>query len=377
MALKVECAWARVCIRKTKELCSSLKKAPGEGSAKFGARVLTERYNLSSEHFKEYPQFTLSQYDFNRVSKVIDEKISFWRNKEDKATYLSTFSMANWDEGKTLTDEMKKAHSLTNCKACTILNSNLQATFPLSKKCMTVKKSPLNEIQRDASKQTAQHTVQKGPKITNKQLKVLGQVIYSTYDDKCKENFGKSLSDILVLVPEAGLEKKLSPVEKRKLKRDQQRQMKNDVEKAMNENDTDLHLSSRQSYRGRQNHRLAQSFESKEEATERARITPPKRKEKSHTPATENITGDLDQLLTDVKSWPKGTTNWSEKAKIYKIRMIGQDATPPNGGQMIKAFLQKKGIDISCYESSKNQIEPKDHSKGSAQYLVLLKCQYI
>ena len=233
MALKVECAWARVCIRKTKELCSSLKKAPGEGSAKFGARVLTERYNLSSEHFKEYPQFTLSQYDFNRVSKVIDEKISFWRNKEDKATYLSTFSMANWDEGKTLTDEMKKAHSLTNCKACTILNSNLQATFPLSKKCMTVKKGPLNEIQRDASKHTAQHTVQKGPKITNKQLKVLGQVIYSTYDDKCKENFGKSLSDILVLVPEAGLEKKLSPVEKRKLKRDQQRQMKNDVEKAM------------------------------------------------------------------------------------------------------------------------------------------------
>lgn len=73
------------------------------------------------------------------------------------------------------------------------------------------------------------------------------------------------------------------------------------VEKAMNENDTDLHLSSRQSYRGRQNHRLAQSFESKEEVTERARITPPKRKEKSHTPATENITGDLEQLLTGLR----------------------------------------------------------------------------
>ena len=141
---------------------------------------------------------------------------------------------------------------------------------------MTVKKGPLNEIQRDVNKHTAQHTVLKGSKITNKQLRVLGQIIYSTYDDKCKENFGKSLSDILVLVPEARLEKKLSPVEKRKLKRDQQRQMKNDVEKAMNENDTDLHLSSRQSHRGRQNHRLARSFESREEATERARITPPK-----------------------------------------------------------------------------------------------------
>jgi len=46
----------------------------------------------------------------------------------------------------------------------------------------------------------------------------LGQVIYSTYNEKCKENFGRSLSDILLLVPEAGLEKKLSPVEKRQLK---------------------------------------------------------------------------------------------------------------------------------------------------------------
>ena len=109
--------------------------------------------------------------------------------------------------------------------------------------------------------------------------------------------------------------------------------MKNDVEKAMNENDTDLHLSSRQSYRGRQNHRLAQSFEDREEATERASITPPKKKQKSHTPGTENITGDLDQLLADVKSWPKGTTNRSEKARMYKIRMIGHDVTPPNGAK--------------------------------------------
>jgi len=172
-----------------------------------GARVFTERYKLYSEHFKEYPQFTLSQYDFNRASKVIDEKVSFWRNKEDKAAYLSTFSMANWDEGKTITKEMKRAHSLTNCKACTMVNSNLQATFPLSKKCMTVKKGPLNELQRDANKHTAQHTAQKGSNITNKQLKVVGQEIYSTYDEKFKENFAKSLSEILVLVPEAGLEK--------------------------------------------------------------------------------------------------------------------------------------------------------------------------
>ena len=47
---------------------------------------------------------------------------------------------------------------------------------------------------------------------------------------------------------------------------------------------------------------------------------------KSHTPATENITGDLDQLLSDVKSW-------SEKARICEIQMLGQDATTPMEAQ--------------------------------------------
>ena len=278
--------------------------------------MLAERYHLYSEHFKDYAQFTLSQYDFNRVCKIVDEKIANWRNKGDKETYLTTFSMANWNEGKKISKEMKKAHALSNCKSCFLLNSNLQATFPLSKMCMTAKRGPLSEIQGDLKKLTAQPAVWKSPKgakLTNKQLKNVGHVIYSMYDEKCKENFGKPLSEILVLVPEAGLEKKLSPVEKRKLKRNQQRQTKAEIENKMNENDAQEHLSSRQSYRSRQYHRLARSFETIEEAIKRARIKPPKIKERSHVPITDNIIGDLNQLLIDVKSWPNGTINWSEK----------------------------------------------------------------
>ena len=354
MALKAECGWARVCIRQTKELCLNLKKSPSEGSAKFGARVLAERHKLYTEHFKEYPQFALGQYDFNRVCKTIDDKVTNWRNKGDKEAYLATFAMANWKEGKNISKEMKKAHSLSNCKACSQLNSHLQATFPLKKMCTTVRRGPLSEIQADAKKHTAQPAPQKPPKVTNKQLKMVGQVIYSTYDEKCKENFGKPLSEILVLVPEAGLERKLSPVEKKKLKRDQQRQMKTDIENKINENDTHEHLSSRQSYRARQYHRLAHSFETTAEATERARTTPPKVKERSHVPTTDNIIGDLDQLLKDVKSWPCGTINWSEKARMYNIRAKGQDSTPPNGGQMIKSFLARQEVNITHFEATAN-----------------------
>ena len=188
------------------------------------------------------------------------------------------------------------------------------------------------------------------------------------YDEKCKENFGKPLSEILVLVPEAGLEKKLSPVEKRKLKRNQQRQTKAEIENKMNENDAREHLSSRQSYRSRQYHRLAQSFETIAEATERARTTPPKIKERSHVPTTENIIGDLDQLLIDVKSWPNGTINWSEKARMYNIRTKGQESTPPNGGQMIKSYLERNGVDVTCFEAADIANQTGSQKKGNANY---------
>ena len=92
-------------------------------------------------------------------------------------TYLSIFSVANWSEGNNITQEMKKAHSLSNCKACTVLNSNLQATFPGNKKNSTAKKGPLSEIQGEAKKDTTLRETQKGFEVNNKQLKMVGGAI--------------------------------------------------------------------------------------------------------------------------------------------------------------------------------------------------------
>ena len=347
MALKVDCAWARVFIRETKNLCS-IEKIPGEGSAKFGSRVLQERFKIYSEHFKEYPQFHMSQHDFYRVCKTIDEKIGNWRNKVHKEAFLKQFSSNNWNEGKEITKGEKKEHSLSSCRACFLFNSQLQSTFPLSKNCRGAKNGPLCELQVNAKR----HIGQKDPKVTNKKLKTVGEAIYATYNSKCKENFGKSLSDILLLVPEAGLQKKLSPTEKKKNKRDQQRKLKTDVENKMSQTDVDSHLSLCESYSSRKVQRLAQSFETYEEALERTKKTPPKVKDRLHTPLVQNIEGDTEQLLEDVKSWPDEKINWSEKARTYKIRTKGQEATPANGGQMIKEFLISKGVAIGRFQPS-------------------------
>ena len=45
MVLKVECAWARVYFRESKELCS-IQMNPGEGSLKFPARRSDKRYRI-------------------------------------------------------------------------------------------------------------------------------------------------------------------------------------------------------------------------------------------------------------------------------------------------------------------------------------------
>ena len=90
--------------------------------------------------------------------------------------------------------------------------------------------------------------VRENLKVTRRKLKSIGEAIYATYNEKCQENFQKSPSDILVLVPEAGLQKKPSPTEKKKMKRNERRQTKKELETKMSQNDTAVHLSLCQSY---------------------------------------------------------------------------------------------------------------------------------
>ena len=134
------------------------------------------------------------------------------------------------------------------------------------------------------------------------------------------------------------------------MKRNERRHTKKELETKMSQNDSAVHFSLRQSYSSRQVQRMALSFETFEEAKERAKTTPPKVRERSHTASPANIEGKLDQLLADVKLWPDGPPNWSEKARMYNIKTKGSDSTPGNGGQLVKAFLKSKKVDITQFK---------------------------
>lgn len=125
MSLKIECAWDKVFIRETKHICS-IARSEEKGRAKYGARVLTERYRLYNEHFKGYQVFSITQKEFNRVVKIIDGKFGNWRQPKEKECYLNRFATSNCDEERVIIKDGKKKHSLTACQTCKLFNSKYQ-----------------------------------------------------------------------------------------------------------------------------------------------------------------------------------------------------------------------------------------------------------
>ncbi|KAK3748777.1 hypothetical protein QZH41_013522 [Actinostola sp. cb2023] len=96
---------------------------------------------------------------------------------------------------------------------------------------------------------------------------------------------------------------------------------------------------------------LQQGFETKKSAKERMTKNPQK-PAKSHYPKC--LEGNLHQLLEDIHSWPQEPVNWSEKARFYKLRKSGMNASPQNRGQILNDYLKQQGIDITPFENFKN-----------------------
>lgn len=200
-------------------------------------------------------------------------------------------------------------HSLRECKFCSIFHSKLADSYPERLGCSNLKRKPmLNLKKREFTTASAQ------PKAT--ELKELGQSIFKEVNSFCNSQLGKDFSEIITLVPEAGVVKKKSPVERKQMSREFKRGVKRSIEEGWAKTDVDIHLAQRVSYSVRKKQRLDQGFESKKAARERvAKQT----KEKSHSPKQENICGNTEQLLEDVKKWPHSPVNWSEMARKYHI----------------------------------------------------------
>ena len=108
-----------------------------------------------------------------------------------------------------------------------------------------------------------------------KLAKKLGQDIVSQLDHTCVELTGGSLADVLQKTPAAGVVKRKRPAEVKKENRDRLRGVKHAIERELHKRDHDLLYQNRLSFRKYNKIRLAEAFESPEEAANRTKLQSP------------------------------------------------------------------------------------------------------
>ena len=237
-------------------------------------------------------------------------------------------------------------HSISTCECC---RTTTTVQFPVQHghKNSLKKREPFTQLNVTANKSISK-SANTSHKPLVKEIKKIGQEIYKNFNKVCQENLGQSLADVLCHVPEAQLQKKVSPAERKKKNRNIKRKFKTNVEETWQQNDVNSHLEQRTSYRARNMQRFNQSFETPTDAKQRVAERKEK-KVKSHSP--KYIAGDLEELLDDFHTWTPGKPiNWTAKARQFNIKKKGGQDTPQNAGQLLKTYLKNQGLNITPFE---------------------------
>lgn len=321
VSLHVNCGYARVSIyensRQTQAAGCRARKAidTDKRVQHFRSQFsVCPNYGIPAHYFT--PQHKKSCCQFDRdCDKILDGFKSKWRSdfKIDRESYLQKFSSAKWSE---LSNAEKIHHTLGNCTRCWELHQQHQQCFPLKP---IYQPTPAVSIDRNALRR------QGIKKFTSKALCELNTIY--------EEEAGTSFTDALTRDRSIGLERKKTPYEKKKEKRNIQRELVSKVNESFAENATITLLAEGESKRKYHRKRLAQSFATPEENS------PHPKRRKKHSPNFENVSWDTEKLESTLHNWPTGTPiNWSAVAgwkcwtngKRFCRRTWNQHSSPLN-----------------------------------------------
>ena len=143
---------------------------------------------------------------FLKKYKAIDSQ---WSPPEKKQQYLNAYSVESWQK----TAQGKKTlHQVEECKCCLLTTPVQSSLFEKSTSCVASKREAFTEVKSREKELSGKKIF----KPTQKEVKNVESVIYKEFDSVCKERLGKSFGEVMSMVPEAGLTKKVSPVEAKK-----------------------------------------------------------------------------------------------------------------------------------------------------------------
>ena len=112
------------------------------------------------------------------------------------------------------TAQGKKSQHQIECKCCLLTTPAESRLFKNSTGCVASRREAFTDVKSQAKELSGKKIF----KPTQKEGKNVGSVIYKEFDSECKEQLGKSFREVMSMVSEAGLTKKVSPVKAKKKK---------------------------------------------------------------------------------------------------------------------------------------------------------------
>ncbi|XP_078693315.1 uncharacterized protein LOC144923015 [Branchiostoma floridae x Branchiostoma belcheri] len=302
MALKITCGFGRVGARESKVLGLTEEE---KQTKKHSRCDLEQRYTAFTNVFVgPGKENQLNYQDFSDSVKHIEKVLNSWTKscRDERVKFLEHFSINKWQK---LSAATKAKHSVVGpCQACQQDHGTYWELYNKQIKCarvrnvLTTSSAHLNELNKVQNQKIDQST-------------------------------------------------------KRKLSQ----QIKSSIENAQRRNNKDVEVAyaTCESLRSRRKRRLAEEFESKDQAEQRTK----KRKllEGLGQRTAPNKLGnfedwaifDKEQLKQEVESYEDGANvNWTELARKYEIKKPDGEV-PSNAGQLLKLWLEKQHIDTERF----------------------------
>ena len=321
MGESINCNYARVAIRhfSSTHLPKSCRFPKGSIS-----KILADYNNhfVDNESLRE--TYSRASKKFPAICQNFNLR---WHPAEKREEYLATFSVVSWLK---LSPEEKQQHSLQSCKACGTQYQTLSSAFPSKR---IIKKKPVISFS--------------GADLSSP--KAFGRKALKELNGMTHEKFGKPIQEVLSETPRSQICKKPTSNERKAEKRRLEREIRDDIQKEMDEHGAQIVMENRISW----------SAFNKIRKTEGLASTPkrkrpdnseglPSTKRKRHGCKPNNLAINKEELLQEARMWtPQEHVNWSQLAARYGL-------TTSNRGQMIKEFLKEENIPAACVDQRSN-----------------------
>lgn len=314
IGLQVNCCYARVAIFELS------KGSKGKARAMLDIKDVTRKFQelFASDNFLIESAAYWDKSFERHLNHTLDCFSKAWYPYELRNKYISSFSIGKWHD---LSPQIRSQHTMSNCLACAKSNLDLQNTFP-AQPCFAPSNIVTVAVPMDGTSEG---------EVTRTVFRELNQTYRCSYKRKFVDSAIKNCGKV------EGIERRKSPLEKKKEKRKWQRKFR-DVTNQQFPISSSPRMQVSLSLR-RMNRSQVISENGYHNPLNSKKILNPLKI--MFLASDTKLSCYRDIVLEKVSSWPEDKIiNWSELARQCQIQ-------GKNRGQIAKSIAEKNGVPAS------------------------------